>query len=67
MEYRINGHFADKWASSQHKDVAAGPLPKWGDMVSLTRDGQAVPMRVTAIWRSTEESGSRITVEAQEV
>jgi hypothetical protein len=67
LEYRINGHFADKWAPSQQQDMPAGPVPKWGDTVSLIRGGHSVAMRVTAIWRSTLESGSRITVEAQEV
>jgi hypothetical protein len=67
MEYRINGHFADKWASSQQEDVMAGPVPKWGDTVSLTSGGQNVAMRVTAVWQSSVESGSVITVEAQQV
>jgi hypothetical protein len=65
MEYRINGHFADKWASSQQEDVMAGPVPKWGETVSLSSGGQSVAMRVTG--QSSVESGSVITVEAQEV
>jgi hypothetical protein len=72
MAYRVNALFKDGLADGFLVDVIAAPTPRYGDTILVSRRGQDVPVRVTAVWRPVEktagrETGTLVMVEAQEI
>ena len=72
MAYRVNTRFKDGSNSGFLADVVAAPPPRCGDTIAVSRHGQEVPVRVTAVWKPSQRPPSRnvdglVMVEAREI
>lgn len=72
MAYRIKAMFRDGVATWQLADIVAGPTPRRGDTVHVSRHGHEISLQVTAIHTPTAGIGENgketvMTVEAQEL
>ena len=72
MAYRVNTQFKDGSTNGFLLDVVAAPTPRYGDTILVSRHGQDVPARVTAVWTpsanpQTREAGALVMVEAREI
>lgn len=72
MAYRINAQFKDGSTNGPLTDVIAANPPKCGDTISVTRGGNRVPVKVTAVWTPSSRPPNRATdglvmVEAREI
>jgi hypothetical protein len=72
MAYRVNAQFKDGSGDGFLSDVIAAPAPRHGDTIFVSRRGQDVPARVTAVWTPSSkaqgrDAGTLVMVEASEI
>ena len=72
MAYRVNTQFKDGSTSGPLTDVIAANPPRCGDTISVTRGGENVPVKVTAVWTPSSRLPNRaadglVMVEAREI
>ena len=72
MAYRVNAQFKDGSTNGALADVVAATPPRPGDIVSVGRHGEHVPLQVIAVWTPSSRPPFRhteglVTVEAREI
>lgn len=72
MAYRIHAKFKDGTTSGPLADVVAAEPPHFGDTISVSKQGNAVAMQVTAVWTPATKPANHaadalIMVEASEI
>ena len=70
MAYRVKTHFKDGSTNGPLSDVVAASSPRYGDTIFVSRHGQDVPVRVTAVWTPSPTSQGQkglVMVEAREI
>jgi hypothetical protein len=70
MAYRVNARFKDGSTNGPLADIVAATPPRYGETISVSKQGQAVSVLVTAVWTPSLKSPSGpeplIVVEARE-